>query len=277
MTSSTIRQPAVAGMFYPAKAQSLNNAIDLLIAEAPSSSREEMIVALISPHAGYEYSGFTAAHGFTLLKNCTFDTVVVVSPSHREYFDGISVYDGSAYPTPLGDVLIDESLRRDLLAGESIITASAAGHGKEHALEVQLPFLQRLMKEFSLLPIVMGDQRREYCFHLGKKLASILKDKNALLIASTDLSHHYPYEAARKLDKVIIEDISKFDYEELMNDLEHERAKACGGGPTVAVLLAAKRLGANRIRVLHQCNSGDVTGDRKSVVGYLSAVALRAN
>ena len=235
------------------------------------------IVALIAPHAGYQYSGATAANGYKLLKERVFDSVVIVSPSHREYFDGISIYNGSAYNTPLGNLLIDERLREELVEGDTIIEVSHRGHRQEHAVEVQLPFIQKVLGEIKILPIVMGDQRREYCFHLGTKLSKILKEKNALLIASTDLSHYHPYAIAQALDRIIIMDVARFDYEQMMQDLEMERAEACGGGPTVAVLIAALKLGANRVEVLHHCNSGDITGDHSSVVGYMSAAVLRAN
>jgi|ERR1041385_4216671 AmmeMemoRadiSam system protein B len=277
MKTATIRPPAVAGMFYPVNRNVLEPEIEQLLDQASVDPMKETIVALISPHAGYQYSGPTAANGFKLLKDKKFDSVVIVSPSHREYFDGISVYDGSAYRTPLGTLSIDESLRQELLNNETLIQESALGHGQEHGVEVQLPFIQKTLGEIKILPIVMGDQRREYCFHLGDKLADVLKGKNALLIASTDLSHYYPYDIAMGLDNIIIDDIERFNYEQMMTDLESERAEACGGGPTVAVLVAARKLGANQVRILHHCNSGDITGDHSGVVGYLSAVVFRTN
>ncbi len=278
MTLSTeIRQPKVAGMFYPVRRDELEKNIQQLLAQTRMKTPEGTLVALVSPHAGYQYSGLTAAHGFHLLTHRTFDTVVIVSPSHREYFDGISVYYGQAYRTPLGEMRVAEELRNELLTNETIIEASDRGHGDEHAIEVQLPFLQTMLDNVNILPIVIGDQRRKYCFHLGEKLGSVLKGKNVLLLASTDLSHYHSYEAAQVLDKIIIDDVSAFDYERLMHDLETEKAEACGGGPTVAVLLAAKMLGADHVQILSHCNSGDVSGDHQRVVGYLSAAIFRTN
>ncbi len=277
MEKKTIRQPAVAGMFYPGRPDVLEREVNHLLASAPKERIGGTIIALISPHAGYQYSGSTAAHGYALLKGQSFDTVVIVSPSHREYFDGASVYDGDGFQTPLGFLAVDVALRDQLVSGDPVIRASANGHRQEHAIEVQLPFLQRVLGDVKILPVVMGDQSRKNCLHLGKRLAEVLKNKNALLIASTDLSHYHPYDEANTLDRIVIADVAALDYGKLMDDLEGERAEACGGGPTVAVLAAAHGLGANSVKILHHCNSGDVTGDHSGVVGYLSAAAFRVN
>lgn len=274
---SGIRPPSVANMFYPGDPQVLTQEIDNLFSKAKPEPIDGTIVALILPHAGYQYSGLTAARGYSLLKGKVFDTVVIVSPSHREYFPGISIFKGTAYRTPLGDLHIDEYLRKKLLLNDPIIEESQRGHGSEHAIEVQLPFIQKVFNEIKILPIIMGDQRRELCFHLGQRLGEVLKGTTTLLIASTDLSHYYPYKEAKELDKIVIDDIERFDYEQLMSHLETQHAEACGGGPTVSILIAAHKLGANRIKILYHCNSGDVTGDHSAVVGYLSAVAYRTN
>lgn len=275
--SSDIRPPAVAGMFYPEAKDTLNHQLDELFQSANQPTVEGTIVALISPHAGYMYSGLTAAHGYSLLKGRSFDTVVIVSPSHREYFEGICVFSGTAYRTPLGVIEIDTHLRDELLTAEPSILKNMMGHRQEHAIEVQLPFLQRVLRNVKILPIVMGDQQRSLCRRLGDALGKVLEGKNALLIASTDLSHYYPYNVAEKLDKIFIEDVANFDEEALMRDLEEERTEGCGGGPTVAVLRAARKLGARKVHILHHCNSGDITGDKSGVVGYLSAAIVKEN
>ena len=277
MESSDIRQPAVAGMFYPENPHALQAEVKRLTEQARVSNVQGTLVGLIVPHAGYEYSGLTASAGYKLLVNQPFETVVIISPSHREYFDGISVFSGKAYRTPLGDMHVDDELRAALINDDTIIESSRRGHNEEHAVEVQLPFLQAILTSVRFLPVVMGDQRREYCFHLGEKLGNILKGKTTLLIASTDLSHYHSYEEAEFLDKIIIDDVARFDEEQMMSDLEEKRAEACGGGPTVAVLAAARKLGADHVEVLTHCNSGDVTGDRSHVVGYLSAAIVRSH
>jgi MEMO1 family protein len=237
------------------------------------TEHERDVKALISPHAGYRYSGLTAAAGFAHLKGRTFKHVVIVSPSHREYFDGVSVYPGAAYVTPLGKVPVSRRLREKLLEQRGCIVPSLAGHGEEHAIEVQIPFLQCVLDEFDLLPVVLGDQRREYCFELGESLARLLENEDALLVASTDLSHYHQSATAHSLDTIMIENIRAGDADMLMTNLEAGNTEACGGGPTVAVLAALQRLGTHRIEILGYRTSGDVTGDHDAVVGYLSAIA----
>lgn len=267
------RQCAVCGLFYPADADELRENIREMIAAAKPMSVEGRIRGVIGPHAGYVYSGPTAAYAYSLLQGASYDTVVVVSPSHREYFDGVSVFAGESYATPLGVVPIDKRMREELLHEKRVVKSSYAGHGEEHAVEVHLPFLQCVLGDFKLLPIVMGDQKREYCRDLGETLGRVLHEKNALLVASTDLSHYYPAEIANRLDSVVIDAVKSFDYDRLMLDLDENRAEACGGGPIVAVMLALHRLGVKKMTVLHHCNSGDVIGDFSQVVGYLAAVA----
>ena len=271
-----VREPAVAGLFYPAEPEILRKEVQHLLHEATASTAKGKAIALVLPHAGYMYSGFTASIGYKLLSKKTFDTIVIVSPSHREYFNGISVYDGTAFKTPLGNLPIDQELA-DALVDDNIIIRSEDGHRKEHAIEVHLPFLQTLFDTVKILPIVMGDQRRTLCFYLGDKLAEVLQRKNVLLLASTDLSHYHTYEEANLLDKIVLTDIASFDIEKLMDDLETQRIEMCGGGPTVAVLRAAKLLGATRTEILQHCNSGDVTGEHDRVVGYLSAAAYKTH
>jgi MEMO1 family protein len=274
MTMKTAeRECSVSGQFYPAEPGELRQNIRGMIAAAKSTKIEGTIRGVIGPHAGYIYSGPTAAEAYALLQGATYSTVVVVSPSHREYFDGISVFPGDAYATPLGSVPVDKELRKELLRHSTVVKESYAGHGEEHAIEVHLPFLQHVLGSFKLLPLVVGDQKREYCFALGESLGDVLQDKNVLLVASTDLSHYYPSNVARKLDAVVIEDVKKFDYEGLMRDIELQHTEACGGGPTVAVMHALWNLGVRKMAVLHHCTSGDITGDHSQVVGYLSAVA----
>ena len=273
MRKETQRGCAVCGQFYPSVPEELRRNIRELIERAGTPEIKGKVKGIVSPHAGYMYSGLTAAHGYSLLKGKTYKTVVVVSPSHREYFDGISVYPGRAYSTPLGIVPINEVLRNKLVERLPVLKLSLAGHGEEHAIEVQLPFLQYVLGSFSLLPIVIGDQKREYCLALGEALGAELEQEETLLVASTDLSHYHDSETANHLDAIAIEDVARFDHEALMSDLESQRTEACGGGPTVAVMLALKRLGSKNMTILHRCNSGEITGDQRQVVGYLSAAA----
>ncbi len=270
---SSVRAPAVSGMFYPAKPADLRDTVRRLFDQAPRREIRGTIMGVISPHAGYMYSGLTAAAAFALLRGSGVERVVIVSPSHREYFGGVSAYPGEAYGTPLGTVPVDAGLRAKLVQACPVVRLDHAGHRDEHALEVQLPFLQEVLGDFEILPLVMGDQGREVCRELGMGLASVLKGTTVLCVASTDLSHYHSARVADTFDRVMIEDVKRFDAEQLMADLEGGTTEACGGGPVVAVMTALKALGANHMDVVHHCNSGDITGDTRSVVGYLSAVA----
>lgn len=269
---SDIRLPAVGGMFYPAEPDLLRQEISGFLEGAGKKSIRGNVLGLIVPHAGYMYSGGTAACGYALLAGAKYKTVVVISPSHRDYFEGIAIYPGTAYRTPLGQIDINQRLREKLVGQSKSIIISDAGHRDEHAIEVQLPFLQHVLPEFSLLPLVIGKQSRENCQELGEALGQVLEGEDALLVASTDLSHYYSEAVARQLDAVMIEDVRRFDFEQLMSDLEGGKTEACGGGPTVAMMGAARKLGATQAEILRYSNSGDVTGDRRSVVGYLCAV-----
>jgi AmmeMemoRadiSam system protein B len=272
MLTSEIRPPAVAGMFYEREPVRLKKHIEsfLEIVNPPQIKGE--ILGLVSPHAGYFYSGKTAAFGYKLIKGKKYDTVVVISPSHYEYFRGVSVFNGSAYQTPLGTIQIDQELREELKDYNSIIEFSKRGHGREHALEVQLPFLQLVLDEFKLLPIVIGDQSKEFVFPLAEILAEVLKNKNALLVASSDLSHYFSHELANSLDSRVELLINSFDEDTLFDELESEKVQACGGGPIVTVMKATKLLGANKSKVLYRNDSSEASGDKHQVVGYLSAV-----
>ncbi|MBI4427991.1 MAG: AmmeMemoRadiSam system protein B [Ignavibacteriales bacterium] len=271
----SVRPPVVAGMFYPDSPVILKRELEQMMLEAVPRPVEGSLVGIISPHAGYMYSGSTAARAYGLLEGKSYDAVIVVGPSHREYFFGISLCAGGAFRTPLGDVPIHEEIRAELENKTEHILISETGHRAEHSVEVQLPFLQKMLGRFSFVPVVMGDQKRELCQALAERLALVAQGKTILLVASSDLSHYYSYDTAVHLDQKIIQRVEEFDSDGLMKLLEQEEAEACGGGPMVSVMLAAKKLGANRSEILFYCNSGDITGDKDRVVGYLSAALLQ--
>jgi AmmeMemoRadiSam system protein B len=269
------RPAAVAGMFYPDDPQELKSQIDFLLHNLEKKPLAGELFALIVPHAGYMYSGQVAAAAYQHLLEQDYDYVAVISPSHRDYFTEISVLPALSYSTPFRDVKIAVDLCERLIDQHESIIGSWAGHGQEHALEVQLPFLQRVLGDFGLIPIVMGDQNYEYSVILGEALAKVFRHQKALIVASTDLSHFYPAEDAEGKDKKIADRINSFDYEGLWDDIESQFCEACGAGPIVASMIAAKKRGANKSEVLLYQNSGDVTGDHSAVVGYLSAAIYR--
>lgn len=277
MVKGPIRESAIAGTWYPGDPAVLKSQVErfLAMAEVPELKGEP--VGLIAPHAGYMYSGQVAGYAYKAIKGKKFDSVVIVAPSHYVWFQGVSVYAKGGYETPLGVVSIDEGLSSKLMELSPLVKELPQAHKKEHSLEIQLPFLQVVLGEFELVPLVMGDQDQRTCRELGRALADLVKraSKKVLLVASTDLSHFYPYERATVLDKAFISRVEALDPEGLIKDLEAKVCEACGAGPVVAVMFAAKVLGARRGLILKYANSGDVTGDKTSVVGYLSAIFLK--
>jgi len=272
-----IRQPAVAGSFYPADPKELAETIDGFLAKAAPPPVED-VVALVAPHAGYVYSGPVAAYSYALLKGKKFDRVVVIAPSHYEAFDFSSVYDGAAYNTPFGQVPVDQAFAAKLAKASPLIRLSPAGHTPsadrpEHSIEVQLPFLQRVLGQFQLVPIIVGDQSYDACRALGVALAKLVAGTNTLIVASSDLSHYHTYDEAVREDHKTLKAIEEYDYFDLSRNLDLRVWEACGGGPIVATMIAAERLGATEAKLLHYANTGDVTGDHSRVVGY-GAVAL---
>jgi MEMO1 family protein len=277
MKNAKYREPAVAGMFYPSNPAELINQMDSFFSHAPKFDLDGQIIGLVVPHAGYIYSGLTAAVAYNLLKGKTIKTVVVISPSHREFFKGVSVYEGDGYATPLGILEVDEDLKNEILAAGAPFIASLHGHGGEHALEVQLPFLQRTLKDFKILPLVMGDQSIDICQKVAQTLFDVLKDReNYLIVASSDLSHYYKAEDAKRMDNKVIDDINNFNPDKLLEHLIQHSAEACGGGPISSMMKAARKLGANKSKVLHYSDSGDTSGDKNEVVGYLSAAVWKS-
>lgn len=267
------RPPIFAGSFYPGNREALLKELDVFFNSVENEQISEKIWGLIAPHAGYMYSGQVAAEAYNQVKGRKYDTVIVVAPSHREHFTGASIYNGDEYHTPLGSIEINKEMAKECSDSDTGVYLSEKGHGEEHSLEVQLPFLQYAIEGFKLVPIVMCDQSYEMCTNLGLILGKILKQSDdVLLVGSTDLSHFYDYDTAAALDKHIVDRVGKLDQEGLSRDIEQRKSEACGAGPMITVMYAAKLAGATYSKVLSYKNSGDVTGDRTKVVGYMSAL-----
>lgn len=267
-----IRPPAVAGAFYTSDAKTLSEQIKDFLSNVPAKTLSGKIVALISPHAGYMYSGQVAAYGYKLLEGKKFDTVVVIAPSHRAYFRGASVYNKGAYQIPLGLIPVNTGLAQHLIEQDDLISYVAQAHTQEHSLEVQLPFLKIVLGDFKLLPIVIGSYDLATCESISETIYQVVKDKNVLIVASSDLSHFHPYDKAVEMDTIVINHVKNFDAKDLFKDTSSKKCEACGSGPMITTMLLAKKLGANKSEHLFYANSGDVTGDKSGVVGYMSAV-----
>jgi len=270
-----IRHQQVAGYFYPADKDKLQKDIALMLQVAKPEKAFNNIFGIVSPHAGYMYSGKTAAFAYNLLKDKFYKTVIIISPSHAEYFPGISIFDGDAYETPLGIVEIDQILVDMLVENSKIIFRGIQGHRKEHALEVQIPFLQTVLKNFKIVPIVMGDQSKMFVDELAEKISKVVDD-NTLVVASSDMSHFYSAEEAERLDSVVEKRINDFDFEQLLKDLDDHECEACGGGPIAVMMKTASLKNIDKSLVISRSDSGDVTGDKSEVVGYLSAVVYKS-
>ncbi len=273
---SDIRKPAVAGMFYPAAPGELAKTIAGFFAEVDKPRIGGYPIGLIAPHAGYPYSGRLATRAYKLLEGHQYDTVVVISPSHTVFFQGASVYDGGGYETPLGVVEIDRELSAQVAGIHPAVYLSRKGHATgatrgEHALEVQLPFLQVVLGHFRLVAIVMGDQEEDTVRALGEVLAAALTGTNSLLVASTDLSHFHAEKQARRLDARVQDAVDRYDPVLLQETLSSGQGEACGGGPMAAVMMASKRLGGTEVAFTDYTTSGESTGDFENVVGYLAA------
>jgi MEMO1 family protein len=272
-----VRPAAVAGTWYPDEPQALRAAVDGYLAAVAPTPVPGRLVALVSPHAGLRYSGAVAAHAYALLRGRTDLTVVMIGPSHRLAFDGVSVYARGAFATPLGEIPIDEPAAEALLQAGEGMSDEEGPHRAEHSLEMQLPFLQRIVPGLRLVPLLMGRQSRLEVDSLADALARALAGRDVLLVASSDLSHYHPAPLANELDALVVGDVDAFDPERLMDRLEAAPGHACGGGPMVAVLKAARTLGATRATVLRYADSGDAgEHDKSRVVGYLSAALSAA-
>jgi AmmeMemoRadiSam system protein B len=272
-----VRTSPIAGTWYPGDSASIAAEVEECLAGVEGAPPPGRLVALISPHAGLRYSGPVAAHAYALLRGRAGLTAVLVGPSHRMVFDGVAVAARGAFETPLGRVPIDEDIAARLVAGDGRIVDEMRPHREEHSLEMQLPFLQHIVPEVRIVPVLMGTQEREEAEMLARALVGALEGSDALLIASSDLSHYHPAPEANALDAKVVEDVRRLDPEGLMDRLERFHGHACGGGPMVAVMKAARGRGADRATILKYGDSGDVAeGDKSHVVGYLAA-ALTAD
>lgn len=270
---NSVRRSVIAGSWYPGDPKRLRSMIGNFLDNVPSQQLEGGLVGLVAPHAGYMYSGQVAAYAYAQLRGQAYSKVVVVSPVHRGYPGRFAVTDKLYYETPLGLVPVDAEL---VQAIERRIKLNRVSADMEHSLEIQLPFLQYVLGDFALAPIMMGEQDWDSASELGQALAEAIDGDAALLVASTDLSHFHRYEVAVQLDQMVLDRITAYDPEGLARTLSMRRAEACGGGPVAAVMVAAEKLSANRAVLLKYMNSGDVTGDRSSVVGYAAAALLHS-
>jgi AmmeMemoRadiSam system protein B len=269
------RPAAVAGSWYPGSAGALTRDVDRYLQDAPAW-QGGAVRAVMAPHAGLMFSGPVGAHAYKAASACRYDVVVLVGPTHYVAFDGVSIYPEGAFATPLGEAAIDGPVAQALMSFP-IVQVLPAAHQREHSLEMQLPFVRRLFPDARIVPLVMGFQTPETITALASALAETCANDRILIVASTDLSHYFDAKTAQELDGRVAAHVVAFDARGRLDTFEqypeHERGRyvACGGGPAIAVMMAARQLGASDARVLKYAHSGDISGDNTAVVGYLAA------
>ena len=286
-----VRPPVIAGSWYPGTEGQLRKTVQGYLDNVEKEGLEGALIGLISPHAGYIYSGQVAAYAYRQLEGASlrqpfddaqgkaqdtaYDAVAVISPVHRMPPGRFAVTSAAAYETPLGLVKLDSELVGAL---EEKVRINRIGRDGEHSLEIQLPFLQVALGDFRLLPVMIGESSFEAGEELGTALADVLRDRKALVVASTDLHHIENYDEVVRRDKVVVDAIASFDMARIKEVLSPWDCSVCGRIPVYAMLTAARALGANKVRILHHTNSGDVTGIRapgQYTVGYLAAAVYK--
>lgn len=279
-----MRRPAVAGTFYNGDRDSLLKQIEWCYKHPHGPGRipepqagERRLVGLVSPHAGYMYSGPVAAHGFYFLsRDGKPNSIVIIGPNHSGIGSGVSIMTRGKWITPLGNVEIDGPLAEGIKKASGIIDVDETAHEYEHSLEVQLPFLQHVFNgDFKIVPICMMMQDEETSEEVGLAIAKAAKGKDVIIIASTDLTHYEPQKLAANKDKKAIERILSLDWKGLLKVVHEEDISMCGYGPVASMLRAAIDLGAKEAKLLKYATSGDTSGPMPQVVGYGSIAVLR--
>jgi AmmeMemoRadiSam system protein B len=269
------RPAAVAGTWYPGSAGALIREVEAYLSTADEGPPGR-VQAVVAPHAGLMFSGPVGAYAYKAASRGHYDVAVLVGPSHFAGFDGVALWPDGGFDTPLGSVEID-AVAAKAIAAFDVVQTMPQPHRREHSLEMQLPFLRHVLPELPIVPLLMGYQERATIEARAGALASAFKDRRALLIASTDLSHYFDARHAVALDTRVCDAMGAFDAAALLDLFEHypeaERGRcvACGGGPAISVMMAARALGARHGRVLKYAHSGEVSGDYDGVVGYVAA------
>ncbi len=272
MTLRDVRPSPLAGTWYPGEAAALRSMLDGFLANAPSKPLDRSLIGILVPHAGYRYSGPVAGKAFAYLRGMQFDTVVVIGPMHHPIPGAVLTTRHSAYTTPLDEMSVDHEFLEVL---SRTIPLTSIHDDPEHSIEIEIPFLQHTLndpEQIRLVPLMLNDQSAGMAARLGAALASLLKGRRALLVASSDLSHFYPEDTALELDTALLERFTEFDPDGIIAADAAGIGYACGRGAIATVLHAARGLGANKATVVGYGTSGDRGGDKRRVVGYGAGV-----
>lgn len=272
MTQTNIRPSVIAGSWYPGSADLLRETIEHYLNDVPVFEISQEIKGIISPHAGYIYSGTVAAHGYKQIQNYTYDLVIILSPMHKYYYGKYIINDADFYETPLGQIPVDKKAVAKIKEDTDITNIS---HDEEHALEIQLPFLQIVQKSFKILPIMFGPIKLDETDDLINVLIPIIKSQKTLVVISTDLHHINDYNQVQERDQKVINTLEEFDLNSLKVLLNRPDCTVCGKVPLLTGLKILNKIGYNQIKILKHLNSGDVTGEKdrgQYTVGYLSGI-----
>lgn len=280
MNKNTRRLPVVSGIFYPNNPVELKQLIDQSFRDQnfgpnkmPPSKSKRRIYGIVSPHAGYVYSGAVAANGFYEVSSMEFDNVVMIGPNHYGIGSGVAMMHNGTWETPLGQIEINPYLALEISKNSRIIDFDDFAHSRDHCLEVQIPFLQYIKKnEFKIVPIVLIMQDRETASEIGKSIAESTANTNTLLIASSDFTHYESNNEAYRKDGELIKAILSLDISKFYAVLEELVVSACGYGAIASIMKAVKELGATKGELLKYATSGNITGDMSAVVGYSSII-----
>ncbi len=264
-----LRDPVVAGMFYEKDVPALKKHISKYVSQKQEKYRAKAIVV---PHAGYIYSGAVAGEVYSSVE--IPDLLIILGPNHIGSGKSVSVMTEGVWRTPLGDVKINEPLANEIIKTCPVASKDVHAHLKEHSIEVQLPFLQYIKKSFTFIPIVLGEYNINNLQILADSISKVFRDKEVLLVASTDLTHYEDSDSAKEKDTLVLKAIEKLDEEEMLKEIEDKDISMCGWMPTYVVIRAAKLLGAQKGVIIKYMNSGDVSGDYNQVVGYGGAVII---
>lgn len=275
-----VRRSILAGTWYPTDPEELRSTLRGFLERAPLADplpSAAPLVGIVAPHAGIRYSGSVAAYAYKVVQKYPAGTVVILAPSHRVPFSGIAVTRQGAFETPLGRVPLDTEFIEALLKANSDVRDFPEAHAQEHAVEIQLPFLQTVLPSFRLVPLVMGNLSWNTCEKLAQALNALSSSHRFLVVASTDLSHYHSEKEARTLDERLLGRLKRMEPRELFEDLASGACEACGAGPLVTLMLYARKTGAQDMRILKYGTSADVTEDRNRVVGYAAAVVFKTS
>jgi hypothetical protein len=275
-----VRPSPIAGRWYEGNPSALSRTVDQYLDDAHLPELEGEVMGVIAPHAGHQYSGEVAGYAFSALRGLRPDLVVVAGPMHHPYSQPLITTTHAAYSTPLGAVPVDKTALNDL----DVLAKAELGFGltpvardPEHSLEIELPFLQRVFQhDWKLLPLMVRALDEKVSEGVGKALATLLRDRNFVFVASTDLSHFFKQDAALAYDRAMLSEIENFNPAGAFDLDRAHKGFACGLGAFTAVLWAARRLGADKVKVLRHATSASVTGDYSSVVGYGAAAILKS-